>query len=116
MRKQHIFPISIAWLLGSCSGAGFGGGALPSGPAIPGSGGSASGDFGACTNRDWGDAGAAVKLEAFFGATAGFLGAAADVTDSLTETCRKMANELGISVSGNDPKAVCDPVAAKLRE
>ncbi len=104
-----------ALLLGSCSGAGLpGGGSLPGGPSMPSGGGSA--DLQACTSRDWGDAGAAVKLEAFLGATAGFLGATADVADSLTETCRKMAGELGVSVSGNDPQSVCEPVAAKLRE
>ncbi len=114
-KRTTILMASTGLLLGSCAGAGLGGGALPS-SGLPGAGGAGEMDLQACSARDWGEAGAAMKLEAFLGATAGFLGATADVTDSLTETCRKMAHELNVSVSGNDPKAVCDPVAARLRE
>jgi hypothetical protein len=48
-------------------------------------------------------------------ASSRFMGASADVADSLVDTCKDMGNELGVAVSGSDPKAACDPVINALR-
>ncbi len=73
-----------------------------------------SGDFGASAS--------ARKLNAFVDATNTFVDAANDIAGSLTNACKDMGHELGLSdadmaASGDTPevKAACDAVTAKIR-
>ncbi len=107
-----VGAVMIAVLTTSCGGAL---GAL-------GGGGGGGGGISAECQQDWGGGEAALKLEAFLGATTDFVGAAADIEDGLKNACLDMGRELGLSdadmASGGDVppvKAACDAVAAKLQ-
>jgi hypothetical protein len=108
MRLTKILLIVGAAMAVSCGGA------------LPGMGGGGGGMSAECSG-DWGSGDAALKMGAFMGATADFIGAAADIEESLTAACRDMGTELGIPAEqmeggGDVPavKAACNAVSAKL--
>jgi hypothetical protein len=121
MRKSSIGLVLFTATLLGCPGGQLPGTGAGGGGTSGGGGGTSGGERDAqldqCAQRDWGSAQAALKLEGFLLATSDFLGAAADVQDSMTRTCKKMGRELGVSsaaMSGG-VKDVCNPVVEKLR-
>jgi hypothetical protein len=91
------------------------------GGGLGGMGGGGGGLSGQCS-ADFGASAAARKLGAFVDATNAFTTAANDIAGGLTNACKDMGRELGLSdadmaASGDTPevKAACDAVAAKIR-
>jgi hypothetical protein len=92
------------------------------GGGLGGIGGGGGGGVAAACSGDYGATAAAKKLKAFADATNSFATAANDIAGSLTNACKDMGHELGLSdsdmaASGDVPevKAACDAVSAKIR-
>lgn len=110
---------AISALIMSCGGAGlFGEGQGRGNGSQQGNasnnGGGEQNQSQAC-DSDFGATEAAMKVESFLLATSTFVGTAAEIENSLKDSCTRMAAELGVTPGSGDARAVCQPVVDKLR-